>query len=231
MYLLIAISVVLLMLFLVWASADVGSNVYLKTICRADTKEKVVALTFDDGVEENTTKVLDVLKKHNIQATFFLVGSKVEKHPHIVKRIVNEGHIVANHTYSHSGFFPTSSKKKVEQEITKCADAIQNTVGKRPVLFRPPFGVTNPIIGKVVRALGLKTIGWSIRSLDTVKGKTREEVAQKVLKNLHAGAIILLHDRCQEADSLVENIIEGAHKQGYVFASLDKMINVKPYEN
>ena len=231
MYLLIAISVVLLMLFLVWASADVGSNVYLKTICRADTKEKVVALTFDDGVEENTTKVLDVLKKHNIQATFFLVGSKVEKHPHIVKRIVNEGHIVANHTYSHSGFFPTSSKEKVEQEIIKCADAIQNTVGKRPVLFRPPFGVTNPIIGKVVRALGLKTIGWSIRSLDTVKGKTREEVAQKVLKNLHAGAIILLHDRCQEADSLVENIIEGAHKQGYVFASLDKMINVKPYEN
>lgn len=231
MYLLIAISVVLLMLFLVWASADVGSNVYLKTICRADTKEKVVALTFDDGVEENTTKVLDVLKKHNIQATFFLVGSKVEKHPDIVKRIVNEGHIVANHTYSHSGFFPTNSKKKVEQEIKKCADAIQNTVGKRPVLFRPPFGVTNPIIGKVVRALGLKTIGWSIRSLDTVKAKRREEVAQKVLKNLHAGAIILLHDRCQEADSLVENIIVGAHKQGYVFASLDKMINVKPYEN
>ena len=231
MYLLIAISVVLLMLFLVWASADVGSNVYLKTICRAETKEKVVALTFDDAVEENTTKVLDVLKKHNIKATFFLVGSKVEKHPSIVKRIVNEGHIVANHTYSHSGFFPTSSKKKVGQEITKCADAIQNTVGKRPVLFRPPFGVTNPIIGKAVRALGLKTIGWSIRSLDTVKGKTREEVAQKVLKNLHAGAIILLHDRCQEADSLVENIIEGAHKQGYVFASLDKMINVKPYEN
>ena len=65
----------------------------------------------------------------------------------------------------------------------------------------------------------------------TFEPLTREEVAQKVLKNLHAGAIILLHDRCQEADSLVENIIEGAHKQGYVFASLDKMINVKPYEN
>ena len=231
MYLLIAISLVLLILFMVWASADVGSNVYLKTICKAVTKEKLVALTFDDGPDEATSKVLDVLKKHNIQATFFLVGSKVEKHPDIVKRIVAEGHIVGNHTYCHSGYFPLSGAKQAEHDITKCSAAIQKVIGKKPMLFRPPFGVTNPNIGKAVRALRLTTIGWSIRSLDTVEGKTREEVSEKVIKNLHAGAIILLHDRCFDADVLLENIIKGAREKGYSFASLEKMTNIQAYEN
>ena len=217
---------------MVWASADVGSNIYLKTICKADVKDKVVALTFDDGPDEvMTEKVLDVLKKHNIQATFFLVGNKVEQYPDIVKRIFAEGHIVANHTYSHSGKFPLLSAQKVTQELTKCAEKIHKTIGKTPKLFRPPFGVTNPIIGKAVRLLNLTAIGWSIRSLDTVEGKTREGIAQKVQKKLHPGAIILLHDRCAEADVLLESIIEEALKSGYDFISLDKMINIKVYEN
>lgn len=232
MYLLIAILTLMLILFMVWASADVGSNIYLKTICKAETEDKVIALTFDDGPEDAMTeKVLDVLKKYNIQATFFLVGSKVEQYPDIVKRIFEEGHIVANHTYLHSGFFPLSTRKQVEQELTKCATSIQETIGKRPKLFRMPFGVTNPIIGKVVRSLGFKTIGWSIRSLDTVQGKTREEIAQKVQKELHPGAIILLHDRCDGADVLLENIINIAQKNGYTFIALDKMINLQAYEN
>lgn len=217
---------------MVWASADVGSNIYLKTICKADVKDKVVALTFDDGPDEvMTEKVLDVLKKHNIQATFFLVGSKVLQYPDIVKRIFAEGHIVANHTYSHSGKFPLLSTQKVKNELTQCAEAIQKTIGKKPKLFRPPFGVTNPNIGKAVKSLDFKTIGWSIRSLDTVEGKTREEIAQRVQKKLHPGAIVLLHDRCAEADVLLENIIESALKNGYGFASLDKMINLQVYEN
>lgn len=232
MYLLIAILTVLLILFMVWASADVGSNIYLKTICKADVKDKVVALTFDDGPDEvMTEKVLDVLKKYNIQATFFLVGSKVEQYPEIVKRIFAEGHIVANHTYSHSGKFPLQSAENVREELTKCADALQKAVGKKPKLFRPPFGVTNPIIGKAVRLLNLTAIGWSIRSLDTVEGKTREGIVHKVQDKLHPGAIVLLHDRCADADVLLESIIEEALKSGYSFTSLDKMINLQVYEN
>lgn len=215
---------------MVWASAYVGSNIYLKTICKAETKDKVVALTFDDGPEAMTEKVLDVLKKYNIQATFFLVGSKVEKCPDMVKRIFQEGHIVANHTYSHSGFFPLSTRTKVEQELNKCTVAIEKTIGKKPKLFRMPFGVTNPIIGKVVRSLHFTPIGWSIRSLDTVQGKTREEIAQKVQNKLHSGAIILLHDRCKDADVLLENIIKVALGNGYSFVALDKMINIQAYE-
>jgi peptidoglycan/xylan/chitin deacetylase (PgdA/CDA1 family) len=82
-----------------------------------------------------------------------------------------------------------------------------------------------------VKSLDFKTIGWSIRSLDTVEGKTREEIAQKVQKKLHPGAIVLLHDRCADADVLLENIIECALKYGYGFASLDKMIDLQVYEN
>jgi peptidoglycan/xylan/chitin deacetylase (PgdA/CDA1 family) len=119
----------------------------------------------------------------------------------------------------------------VEKELTKCAEAIQKIIGKKPKLFRPPFGVTNPVIGKVLRSLGFKTIGWSIRTMDTVMVTKREYIAQKVKRNLHPGAIILLHDRCPKADELLENIIESTLKEGYSFASLDKIIDLQAYED
>ena len=105
MYWLIVVIVVGIIIFFVWASADVGSNVYLKTLCKADREDKVVSLTFDDGPDKIITPlVLDILKEYDIKATFFLIGKKAEKHPYLVKQIVEEGHIIANHTYSHSGF-------------------------------------------------------------------------------------------------------------------------------
>ena len=86
-------------IFLVWASADVGSNIYVKAHCKGEVKDRCVTLTFDDGPNaENTSKVLDVLKRHNIRATFFLIGKNVEEHPALASRMVEEGHIVANHT-------------------------------------------------------------------------------------------------------------------------------------
>lgn len=232
MYWVIIILAIALTLFLVWASADVGSNVYLKSVCKGAVKDKVVTLTFDDGPDElMTPKVLDVLKRYDIKAVFFLIGEKVDKNPDIVRRIVEEGHIVANHTYSHSGSFPLSGKGKVMQELQKCGESIKNAIGRYPLLFRPPFGVTNPIIGRAVNAQGLKTIGWSIRSLDTVDGKTRAEILRKVEAKLHPGAIILLHDRCAKSDELLESIIESALNRNYSFIPLDKMLKIDVYEN
>lgn len=232
MYWIIIILVIALTIFLVWASADVGSNIYLKAVCKGDSKERAIALTFDDGPdEEMTPRVLDVLKQYNIKATFFLIGDKVDKHPEIVQRIVDEGHIVANHTYSHSGLFPLSSGAKVKQELLQCNESIKNAVGLRPLLFRPPFGVTNPIIGRVVNALGLKTIGWSVRSLDTMSGKTRDAICRKVEAKLHPGAIILLHDRCAKADELLESIIHSALQNNYSIIALDNMLKLDVYEN
>ena len=232
MYWIIAIFALLVVVFLVWASADISGNVYLKAHCKGKTDEKVVALTFDDGPDgEMTSRVLDILKRYEIKATFFLIGEKAQKYPTTVKRIVDEGHIVANHTYTHSGCFPMKSVESVCEELRMCNDTIFNIADKRIKLFRPPFGVTNPIIGRAVRRMGFHTIGWSIRSLDTISRYSREHICERVIRRLHPGAIILLHDRCADADILLERVIPAIREQGYRFVSLSDLLHIEDYEN
>ena len=222
---LITIALIILLAFLVWASADIGSGIYLKSFCHKPISEKIVALTFDDGPDEvMTPKVLAVLKQYDIKATFFMVGSKVAQRPHIVREMIAEGHNIGNHTYSHKGMFPLSGAEEVEMELRKCNDAIAEISGEQPKLFRPPFGVTNPIIGRVVRELGLNSIGWSIRSLDTVSKRSREDVYTKVIRQLHPGAVILLHDRCKDADILLQMLIPKIIEKGYRFTTIDNLI-------
>lgn len=233
MYWLVAIATVLIAsALLVWASADIGSNIYIKTLCRADGTEPVVALTFDDGPDEQMTpRVLDVLKEHNIKAAFFIVGEKAEKHPEIVRRIVDEGHIVANHTYSHKAVLPMSGIEVISNELAQCSNAIAKHTGGHPKLFRPPFGVTNPTIAKAVKLNGLTTVGWSIRSLDTAASDSRESVCNRVVRRLHNGAVILLHDRCKEADVLLRMLIAEIGQRGYRFIALNEMFNIEVYED
>lgn len=232
MYWVIVIICICVVLFLIWASADVGSNIYLRTICRADCTEKIVALTFDDGPDElMTPRVLDVLKKHAVHATFFLVGKKISGNKELVRRMIEEGHLVANHTFSHKNRFPLASSENVDKELSECDEAILGVTGKRPLLFRPPFGVTNPIIAKAVLRKGYKTIGWSIRSFDTVENKGRDAVCNRIVKNLHPGAVILLHDRCKDADVLLSILIAEIQECGYTIVPLDKMLKINAYEN
>lgn len=228
----IAVVLVFALVFLAWASSDIGSNVYIPVLCKGERNDKVVALTFDDGPNEETTpRVLDILKQHNIKATFFLIGQKAEKYPHLVQRMVDEGHIVANHTYSHRGVFPISRSRKVIDELQKCSDAIAGIIGKYPKLFRPPFGLTNPIIGTVVRQLDMQVIGWSIRSFDTVQKHKEENICGRVIGKLHGGAVILLHDRCKDADHLLQRIIEEIESKEYKVVQLNKMFNIEAYED
>lgn len=228
----IILIVVACLLFLVWASADIASGIYLKAICKGRITDKVVALTFDDGPDgDMTPRVLDILQQYGITATFFLIGNRVKNNPDIVARLYKEGHIVANHTYSHLGTFPLSGSGRVKQEIEDTNKAIFSVVGKVPHLFRPPFGVTNPIIGKVVKQKDLTTIGWSIRSLDTISKRSRNEVCEKVVGSLHPGAIILLHDVCQSADVLLKRLIPMILEQGYRIVPLDKLLTIDCYEN
>ncbi len=231
-WIVVIVIVLACLLFLVWASADIASGIYLKAICRGRTTDKVVSLTFDDGPDgDMTPRVLDILKQYGITATFFLIGNRVKTNPDIVSRMYQDGHLVANHTYSHLSTFPLSSSNRVKQEIEDTNNAIYSVVGKVPHLFRPPFGVTNPIIGKVVKQKGLTTIGWSIRSLDTISKRNRNDVCAKVVGSLHPGAIILLHDACQDADVLLNQLIPMILEQGYRIVPLDKLLNIDCYEN
>lgn len=161
--------------FMVWASASIRSGVYVRAFCREKTDRKVVYLTFDDGPHPpETERVLDVLREHGARATFFLIGSKVSGNEAVLRRMLEEGHALGLHTYSHAGTFPLLSFDKMLADVNEGKRAVESVAGKKISLFRPPFGVTNPTIAKVVRTLGLQTVGWDVRSFDTMFCKSSE---------------------------------------------------------
>ncbi len=135
--------------------------------CGSKTSGKI-ALTFDDGPNAKYTPIiLDLLKEYGAKATFFCIGKHVENHLDIFKRIIIEGHVIGNHSYCHSvnyGFLP---KENIEEDIDECNHVVKSVLTKKPKLYRPPFGVTNPAIAKAVESLKMTCCGWSIRSLDT----------------------------------------------------------------
>lgn len=161
--------------FMVWASASIRSGVYVRAFCREKTDRKVVYLTFDDGPHPpETERVLDVLRERGARATFFLIGSKVSGNEAVLRRMLEEGHVLGLHTYSHAGTFPLLSFDKMLADVNEGKRAVESVAGKKISLFRPPFGVTNPTIAKVVRTLGLHTVGWDVRSFDTMFCKSSE---------------------------------------------------------
>ena len=161
--------------FMVWASASIRSGVYVRAFCREKTDRKVVYLTFDDGPHSpETERVLDVLRERGARATFFLIGSNVSGNEAVLRRMLDEGHALGLHTYSHAGTFPLLSFDKMLADVNEGKRAVESVAGKKISLFRPPFGVTNPTIAKVIRTLGLQTVGWDVRSFDTMFCKSSE---------------------------------------------------------
>lgn len=161
--------------FMVWASASIRSGVYVRAFCRENTDRKVVYLTFDDGPHPpETERVLDVLRERGARATFFLIGSKVSGNEAALRRMLEEGHALGLHTYSHAGTFPLLSFDKMLADVNEGKRSVESVAGKKISLFRPPFGVTNPTIAKVIRTLGLQTVGWDVRSFDTMFCKSSE---------------------------------------------------------
>lgn len=219
-----------ILVFLIWASADIRSKVYVNSFCKADIKDKTVAITFDDGPCDNTLKVLDVLKKYNVKATFFLVGENIEKYKDEAKKIVAEGHMVANHSWSHANTLPLYSSDVIADELTKTNRVIFEISNKDNKLFRPPFGVTNPLIAKAMSQTGLLSIGWSVRSLDTLSRIPRKIICKRVVRKTTPGAIILLHDRVTDSDILLDGIIRNLLSAGYTFVTLDKFVKYDVYE-
>lgn len=206
------ISIIIILIifgFAFYASYYIGSGVYLKAVCRLNDTENSVMLTFDDGVDElQTPKVLEVLRKYDAKAMFFIIGEKAEKYPGIVERILAEGHKIGIHTYSHKNNFPILSYSKIYEEIFKTKEILEK-IANRPInLFRPPFGVTNPMIGRAVRELNLTTIGWSIRSYDTNLSIPRIEVAEKIAGKLKGNDIILLHDNREGCEVILEELLK-----------------------
>ena len=198
----------------IWGSFDIGLGYFVNSITHKRTKIKEIALTFDDGPTEFTPKFLDILKENHIKATFFCIGKQIEKYPDTFKRIISEGHTIGNHTYSHSnqtGFLPAS---KMVEEIKKCDDVMLKTGNLRTDLYRPPFGVTNPNIAKAIRQTGKKSIGWNVRSLDTIT-EDEDKIYRKVTKRLKPGSIILLHDTSEKTYNVLVNLLVFLEREKY----------------
>ena len=209
--------------FFAYASFHVSSGVYLRAFCRKKTKEKQIALTFDDGPHhEYTSQVLDVLNKYNVKATFFLIGERISGNENILNRMQAGGHQIGNHSFSHTSMFPFLGVMKMADNLLQCEQAVSRITGHRMKWFRPPFGVTNPNVAKAVKIRGYQVAGWSIRSLDTVISN-REKVVNRIVARLHPGAIILLHDHLPDAPYILEQTILKATEKGYSFVTIEQL--------
>lgn len=225
MWVILILSVIVLAAF-IYASYSIQSGIYVKALCDGKTNRKVVALTFDDGPDpENTPVVLDILKKYSAAGTFFCIGKKVRENPDVVKRIAAEGHLIGNHSYSHNGAFPCFTRRRMIGELQETQELIENITGKPCLLYRPPFGVTNPVIAAVVKHLGYPVIGWSIRSFDT-RGEKTERVFRRIKRQLKPGAVILLHDRLPQSGALLEMLLAHLSADGYRAIRVDEMFEL-----
>ncbi len=188
-----------------------------------------VAITFDDGPNlEFTPKVLSILKDYNAKATFFLIGKNAEKNPDLVQRILNEGHAIGNHSYSHSKIFGFFSSKKVASELKQTNSILKKITGKEVKLFRPPFGVTNPNIKNALRRTGHQSIGWSKRSYDTTN-ISAEKIFKRITANLKKGDIILLHDSSAKTVAVLEQLLLFLQSHKLQSVPVDRLLEIEAY--
>jgi len=196
--------------------------------CYAEmTDEKVLYLTFDAGYENgNTPKILDALKKHNVPAAFFVVGNYLETSPDLVKRMVDEGHIVANHTYHHPDMSKISDQSAFEKELTQLETLYREITGDTmKKYYRPPQGKYSEENLKMAKDLGYTTFFWSLAYVDWYQDQqpTREEAFKKLLGRIHPGAIVLLHSTSSTNAQILDELLTKWKEMGYTFQSLDTL--------
>lgn len=205
--------------FTFYGASNIRSGFFIDTINKISSENKRIVLSFDDGPENSTLEILSVLNKHGIKAMFFVIGNKIGNRGEIIKKIHDDGHIIGNHTFSHAGPFYFWSHTKMQADILKNNELIE-AITKNPVKhFRPPFGVTNPSLAKAISRTGLKTIGWTFRSLDTVR--PLDQVMENRLYNeLVGGEILLFHDTTAGMAEFLDRMIPKLKEKGFNFVIL-----------
>ena len=189
--------------------------------------EKVVSLTFDAAWDDaDTDQLISILDKYQVKATFFMVGSWVEKYPESVKKFADHGHEIMNHSDTHP-HINQLSEEKVKEEITRCADKIEAVTGKRPTLFRGPYGEYNNTVIQAATALGHQTLQWDVDSLDW-KDLETEDIVTRVLKRVKPGSVILFHNGAKNTPAALPQIIEKLQADGYKFLPATELLGPEP---
>ena len=189
--------------------------------------EKVLYLTFDAGYENGCTeKILDVLKKQEVSAAFFLVGNYIQRNADLVRRMAEEGHIVANHTMHHPDMSAIGEKTAFAKELQDLEDLYRDTTGKElPKYYRPPRGVYSEANLRMAQELGYKTVFWSLAYVDWNNDAqpTRETAFGKLLPRTHNGAVVLLHSTSRTNAEILEELITKWKEMGYRFGTLEEL--------
>jgi peptidoglycan/xylan/chitin deacetylase (PgdA/CDA1 family) len=225
-----------LVAFFVYASTSPKSEFFGKVIYNINTHKKIVALTFDDGPNGKYTKrVIDILDREGVKATFFLIGKNVETYPEIAREIVAHGHAIGNHSYTHPWLLPLENKKSILSEVDKAEEAICNATGESPKIFRPPHGLRSLWMDNIIHKEGYTIFTWDNMTTDYMPGTNERKIAEKILAKVHPGSIIVLHDGLNlkhevNRENMIEAltvIIKKLKKEGYEFVTLDE--NIEKY--
>ncbi len=226
------VMVVVFMALLAYGSSNLSFNYFIHSVSTLNTNpsesnhpaRKSIALTFDDGPVAQSAQILDILKKHDIKATFFLIGERVQKNPQLARRMINEGHSIGNHSYQHGHLFNLKLTAGLRQEITQCNQTIYQHTGKNTSLFRAPHGVMTPHLAKAIQMTNMHSIGWNVRSFDTVITDP-DKLLRKIMSQLSDNCVVLLHDYPEVTAKILPQLIENAHSQGYTFSVIDDESN------
>ena len=217
------------LLFLLIVSTNVQLNFFVEAFNNNRfVSGKKVAITFDDGPVENTLKILEVLDKYKVKASFFCIGKHIEENPDIFKKIIEKGHFVGNHTYSHTrkmGFLSTS---KILEEIRKCDEIAEKTGGVKLGTFRPPFGIINPKTKRALEISGHQVIGWNVRSYDAILS-SKTYILKRILKKVRIGDVILLHDNNPATVEILEQLLLFLQDNDYSPVRVDDLFQIDAY--
>ncbi len=185
---------------------------------------KYIALTFDDGPHpKHTAWLLDELKERNVAATFFVLGSRIMDNQDLIKRMVDEGHLVGNHTFGHK-LLSSLSRNDIEEQINKTNDLIVELTGFLPTTMRPPYGSRNERLLDIVKDKNMAVVMWSIDPEDWKK-KSPASMNEHVKNRASEGDIILFHDMYETSVKAAVMVVDDLMKQGYVFVTVDELIN------
>lgn len=193
-----------------------------------DTEEKVLYLTFDAGYENgNTETILNALKKHNVSATFFVVGTYIESEPELIQRMIDEGHTVGNHTWHHPNMSGIETMEEFKKELTDVEDAFRQTTGQEMTkYYRPPQGIYSESNLEMAKELGYQTFFWSLAYVDWYADDqpTKEEAFDKLLGRIHPGAIVLLHSTSSTNAEILDELLTKWEEMGYQVRPLSDLV-------
>jgi len=208
---------------------------YGQTFAGGIPGSKQIALTYDDGPNDpHTLRLLDVLAKHSARATFFMIGRYLQERPDIARAVVQAGHVIGNHTFTHP-LLIFESEARTRTQLVDCRRALEDAVGEHSNLFRPPFGGRRPATLRIARELRLQTVMWNVTGYDW-NAPPAAVIENRVARQMRGGDIILLHDgghRAMGADRAqtviaTDNLIRRYKNEGYEFVPVEEMLTISP---